>query len=37
MNTVGVLSTVGYSNNKRFFPHGAEHTHGTHDILSRES
>ena len=26
MSTVGVL-------NKRFFPHGTEHPHGTHDLL----
>ena len=26
-----IMSTVGYSNNKRFF-HGTEHPHGTHDI-----
>ena len=25
MSTVGVFSTVGYSNNKSFFPHGIEH------------
>ena len=28
----GVFSTVGYSNNKRFYPHGTEHPHGTQDI-----
>ena len=32
MSTVGVFSTVGYSNNKRFSPHSTEHPHGTHDI-----
>ena len=25
MSTVGVFSTMGYSNNKRLFPHGTEH------------
>ena len=25
MSTLGVFSTVGYSNNKRFSPHGTEH------------
>ena len=25
LSTVGVFSTVGYSNNKRFSPHGTEH------------
>ena len=33
MSTVGVFSTVGYSNNKRFFPHGTQdNPHGTQDI-----
>ena len=32
MSAEGVFSTVGYSNNKRFSPHGTEHLHGTHDI-----
>ena len=27
----------GYSNNKRFFPYGTEHSHGTHDIPPRAS
>ena len=32
MSTVGVFSTIGYSNNKRSFPHGTEHPDSTHDI-----
>ena len=33
MSTVRVFSTVGYSNNKRLFPHGTQdNPHGTHDI-----
>ena len=32
MSTVGVFSTVEYSNNKRFSPYDTEHPHGTHDI-----
>ena len=28
-----IMSTMGYSNNKRFSPHGIEHPDGTHDIL----
>ena len=32
MSTVGVFSTVGYSNNKRFSPTVLNTLHGTHDI-----
>ena len=31
MSTVVVFSTMGYSNNKRWYPHGTEHPHGTQD------
>ena len=32
MSTMGVFSTVGYSNNKRFSPTVLNTLHGTHDI-----